>query len=101
MSSATSSSWTTGQLESEVIAQRPQIRPDLLLQPRRLREQLAQFRRQSLHLLVEGLAVVLGLSSADVAARGEHIAVLCNLLRSRAPAEAGHVGVAGRARLAA
>ena len=46
------------------------------------------------HFLLEGFAVVgLGLG-ADIAARSEYVAVLANLLKGRALAEAGDVGVA-------
>src|SRR5450830_665134 len=83
-----------------VITQAIEVRRDLLLQARSLLEPLPQLRGQALHLLVEGLAVVLVVGGADVAARGEYVAMLSDLLGGGALAEAGHVGVAGRAWLA-
>src|SRR5665647_1875494 len=85
---------------SELIAQAAQVGPDLLLQPRRLLELAGELRRQALHLLVERLAVVLSLGCAHEAAGRQHAAVLGDLFAGGSFAEAGHVGVAGRARLA-
>ena len=56
---------------------------------------------ESVHLLLEGLAVVLLRLRADVAAGGEDVAVLADLLQRRTLAEAGNVGVLARAILAA
>ena len=46
------------------------------------------------HLLLEGFAVVLLGGGADVAAGGEDVAVLVDLLEGGALAEAGDVGIA-------
>src|SRR5450759_5136183 len=90
----------TNRESSELIAQAAQVGPDLLLQPRRLLELAGELRRQPPHLLLERLAVVLSLGGAHVAPGGEHAAVLGDLFAGGSFAEAGHVGVAGRARLA-
>src|SRR5665648_301776 len=91
----------TNRESSELIAQAAQVGPDLLLQPRRLLELAGELRRQPPHPLLERLAVVLSLGCAHEAAGRQHAAVRRDQFRGGALAEAGHVGVAGRARLAA
>src|SRR5450759_711599 len=91
----------TNRESSELIAQAAQVGLDLLLQPRRLLELAGKLRRQPPHLLLERLAVVLEVGGADVPAGREHMSVLSDTLGQDALAEAGHVGVADRARFAA
>src|SRR5665647_1394010 len=90
----------TNRESSELIAQAAQVGPDLLLQPRRLLELAGELRRQPPHPLLERLAVVLSLGGAHVPPGRQHAAVRRDQFRGGALAEAGHVGVAGRARLA-
>src|SRR5688572_16837513 len=58
------------------ITQRLQVGDDGSIELRGFCLLLAQRRCKALHLLFEGLAVVLGGGGADVAARREHVAVL-------------------------
>src|SRR5450759_2682608 len=69
----------TNRESSELIAQAAQVGLDLPLQPPSLRKLLGQFRRQAVHLLVEGLAVVFGLGRTHIAAGRQHAAVLGDL----------------------
>src|SRR5665647_987732 len=86
---------------SALMPQPRQVRPHDLLQSTSLRELLSQLRRQTLHLLVEGLIVIVTGGGANKAAGGEHEAVLGNLLGGGAPAEAGDVFIDAGALLAA
>src|SRR5581483_8013184 len=54
---------------------------------------LAQRRGEAPHLLLEPLAIVLGGLGADVAAGGEDVTVLADVLKRGALAETRHVGV--------
>src|SRR5690242_17579867 len=62
---------------------------------------LPQRRDEPPHLLLERLPIVLLRLGTDVAAGREHVFVLPNLLKRRAPAEPRHVGVLPGALLAA
>src|SRR5690606_1956242 len=64
---------------SDAITQRPQLLPYHGIQLRSLRHLLGQLRRQPLHLVVEGLVVVLFRLRADIAARRQHEAVLLHV----------------------
>src|SRR5262245_62065929 len=70
------------------------------IEPRGLGLLFAQRRGESLHLLLERLAVGLLHLRADIAAGREDVAVLAHLLLRRTLAEAGHVGVRARLLLA-
>src|SRR5687767_8865970 len=57
-------------------------------------------RSEPRHLFLERLVVLFLRLGSDVAAGGEHVAVLANLDQWRAPAEAGEVAVLARVLLA-
>ena len=75
----------------------PQIRFDCLFQFRGLGELSIQLRDEPRHLFLERLAVVFDFLGADVAAGREDVAVRGDFLEGRRFAEAGNVGVIGRA----
>ena len=74
-------------------SQRGQVPANGFIQCFGLRHLRLEGGREPLHLLLEGLAVVLLCLGADVAARGEHMAMLAYLLQRGALAEPRHVPV--------
>jgi hypothetical protein len=71
------------------IAQPLQVLPDFLLQPGRLRELLGQLPGETLHLLVERLAVVFDLLRADVSAGRQDVTMPANVIGTRSVAPLG------------
>src|SRR5262245_8375158 len=97
-SSGESYAGSSGQLAA--IPQFPQVCGDRGIELRALGLLLAQHGGESLHLLVERLAVVLLRFGADIATGGQNVAVLAHLFQCPALAEAGNIRVFPRVLLA-
>src|SRR5690606_13512828 len=96
----------TATFESAVWAHSPAI-PKLLqvgfdrrIQPRRFLLLFTPLGTESLHLFFKWLAIIFLFRRAHIAAGGEHMAVLADLVQRGRLAEAGHVGVFARVLLA-
>src|SRR5690625_2346109 len=96
--SAMSSTRTVG--HSFAIPKLPQVGFDRRIQPRRFLLLFTPLGTESLHLFCKWFAIVFLFRRAHIAAGGEHMAVLADLLQRRGLAEAGHVGVFARVLLA-
>src|SRR3990172_2822758 len=88
-------------LPSPAIPELPQIGGDGGVQAGGLLGLLAQRRGEPAHLFVEWLGVLLNVRGADVAARGEDMAVSADLVDRCGPAAAGGAGVLAGALIAA